>query len=211
MGLDWIVLAKEQNGLEINPTEVIGSRRANREDPEVMEELRRIWEDGNQLTKFEQFVDELVSREIPPIVIPFASEFEAAIPAVRSEAQFYGFRGKTIEPYCNRISEYAERNGYDMSWLYGTFNTQVDIEAAISLLQQILSEYRTTNTQITSLAEKYYRAWRRHDSAEAQRMEEAFETDPEIEDHVLELYSYFGAIDWLQFWSDKGFKIVAEY
>lgn len=65
MGLDWIVLAKEQDGLEINPTEVIGSRRANRDDPEVMKELRRIWEAGNQTTKFDQFVDELVSREIP--------------------------------------------------------------------------------------------------------------------------------------------------
>jgi hypothetical protein len=211
VGLDWIVLAKEQDGVEINPTDVIGSRRATRDDPEVLSELRRIWAAGDQANTFDQFVDELVSRDVPPVVILYGKGFEAAIPAVQAEVQFYGFRGKAIEPNRNRVSAFAERNGHDISWLYGEFATQTDIEKAINLLQRILSDYRREAVEITSLAERYYGTWRRRDSIEMQKIEQELKGDPDLEDHVLELYSFIGAIAWLQFWADKGFKIAADY
>lgn len=88
---------------------------------------------------------------------------------------------------------------------------QADIEAKIHLLQQILPNYRRENAEITSLAERHYGAWRRRDSAEAQKIEQTFQDDPETEEHVFELYSLFGAIDWLRFWADKGYKIAADY
>lgn len=211
MGLDWVVLAKERDGVEINPTEAIGAKRASRDDPEVMDELRRIWEAGDQSQPFDGFVEDAVSQVVPPIVVTFGSGFEAAIPAVRAEVQYYGFRGKAIEPKGNRVSAFAERNGHDLSWLYGDLESQGDIEAKIAQLVQIIDHYRRGNPDITSLAESYYHAWRQRNLAEMEKFEQAFESDPDAEDHLFELYAFFGVIDWLRFWSDKGFKIAADF
>ncbi|GAB5406967.1 MAG: hypothetical protein Aurels2KO_51980 [Aureliella sp.] len=211
MGLDLVVLAKEQHGVDINPTDVIGARRANRDDPQVMDELRRIWESGDQTATFDAFVDDVVSRDVPPIVIQYGDGFESAIPAVRAEVQYYGFRGKAIEPAGNRVSAFAERNGHDMSWLYGDLATQSDIESRIALLQRIIDEYRRENAEVTSTAEQCYQAWRRRDFAEYEKMKQSFRDDPETEQHVFEVFSFFGAIDWFRFWVDKGFTIAADY
>ncbi len=211
MGLDLVVLAKEHNGVDINPTDVIGARRANRDDRQVMDELRRIWESGDQATAFDNFVDNVASCDVPPIVIQYGDGFASAMPAVRAEVQYYGFRGKAIEPASNRVSAFAERNGHDMSWLYGELATQTEIESTIDLLQSILEDYRRENAEITSRAEQFYRAWRRREFAEHERLEQSFRDDPGTEEHIFELFAFFGAIDWLRFWADKGFTIAADY
>ena len=173
-----------------------------------MDELRRIWESGDQAATFETFVDDVVSRDVP---IQYGDGFESAIPAVRAEVQYYGFRGKAIEPAGNRVSAFAERNGHDMSWLYGELGTQAEIESKINLLQRILDDYRRENAEITSMAEQYYQAWRRRDFAEHEKIEQSFPDDPQTEEHVFELFSFFGAIDWFRFWAGKGFTIAADY
>ena len=211
MGLDLVVLAKEKDGVEINPTDAIGARRANRDDAQAMEALRRIWEAGDRAATFDAFVDDVVSREVPPIVILYGEDFESAMPAVRAEVQYYGFRGKAIEPAGNCVSAFAEQNGHDMSWLYGELNTQAEIESKIELLQSILDGYRGENAEITSIAEGYYQAWRQRDAAELEKLEQSFRNNPETAEHVFQLFSFIGAIDWFRFWVDKGFAIVADY
>jgi hypothetical protein len=211
MGLDLVIMAKQQYGIEINPTEVIGARRASRDDPEVMERLRTVWDAGDKASTFDEFVDELIAREFPPVVIHFGDGFEAAIPAVAAEGQYYGYRGKAIEPAGNRISAFAESNGHDLSWLYGKHGTKRVIESRINLLQRILDGYRDDNAEITTITEEYYHVWRRRDFAELEKLEQSFPDDPDSKDHIFELYSYFGAIDWFRFWADKGFAIAAEY
>ncbi|HEX2996883.1 MAG TPA: hypothetical protein VHP14_18825, partial [Anaerolineales bacterium] len=69
MGLDWVVLEKELNGVWVNPTEAIQARRATRKDAEVLAEMLFIWKSGDQSLSFEDFVEEAVSSEMPPVVI----------------------------------------------------------------------------------------------------------------------------------------------
>jgi hypothetical protein len=79
MGLDWVVLEKEQNGIMVNPTDIIKAKRATRDDAEVLVEMLSIWKAGNQSITFEDFVEDAVSSEIPPIIIPFGEGFQNAI------------------------------------------------------------------------------------------------------------------------------------
>ena len=207
MGLDLVVLAKGN----LNPTDAIGARRADRNDTQVMEELRRIWNAGDQTITFDAFVDDAVSGEVPPIVIAYGEDFESAKPAVQAEVQYYGYRGKSIEPGHNRVAVFAEDNGHDMSWLYGELVTQAEIESTIGMLQQTLDEYLAKNTEIAPSAREYYQAWLRRDAEEPEEIVQLFQDDPEAQEHVFELFSFFGVIDWLRFWADKGFIIKGDF
>ena len=73
MGLDWVVLEKVVDGKEINPTEVIGSKRACRDDSEVVNELRGIWEGGDYGKTFDEWLDELLVQEYPLAASLFSS------------------------------------------------------------------------------------------------------------------------------------------
>ncbi len=117
MGLDWVVLAREEGDAEINPTEVIGAVRASRGDPDVVAALREIWAQQQSDDTFEEFLDHVVNQDPPPIVLPYGSDLSDAMPAVRAEAQYYGFRGKALEPSLSRVSAAAERDGEDFGWL----------------------------------------------------------------------------------------------
>ena len=127
MGLDWVVLEKEQNGRMVNPTEVIQAKRATRDDAEVLVGMLSIWKSGDQSIAFEDFVEEAVSSEIPPIVIPFGEGFQNAIPAVQAEVQYYGYRAMVLETRLNCVSQFGERSGYDFSWIFGQLSTQDEI------------------------------------------------------------------------------------
>lgn len=211
MGLDWVILAKEVNRIEINPTEVIGAKRATRDDPLVVNELRLIWQDSDQAMTFDEFLTEVTSREIPPVVIPFGEGFQDAIPAVQAEVQYYGYRGKAIEPEFNCISEFAEQNGQDMSWIYGEMVAQSDIEEKINLLEGIFNRYKSIYPEIATAGEQYFLAWHQQRSVELDQIEQDLTNDIDKEKIVFEIFGFLGAIEWLRFWSDKGFKIVADF
>lgn len=211
MGLDWVVLAKEVNRVEINPTEVIGAKRATRDDPLIVNEMRLIWQDGDQTMTFDEFLTDTTSRDIPPILIPFGEGFQDAIPAFQSEVQYYGYRGKAIEPGLNCVSEFAEQNGYYMSWIYGEMATQSDIEERINSLEEIFNKYKSDYPEIASVGERYFLAWRQQQSAEVDQIEQDLEHDTDKEKIIFEIFGFLGAIEWLRFWSDKGFEIVADF
>lgn len=211
MGLDWVVLGKEADGAYINPTEIIGARRASRTDPEVMAEMLRIWESGDKEISFQNFVEDLVSREVPPIVIQYGDEFEGALPAVMAEAQYYGYRAKAIEPDLNRISVFAERSGIKMDWLYGNMENESEIRERIQLLEKILDLYRSENSAVVELAEKFFADWRHARKDALDNMDKYSGGDAETEEHLFEIFGFIGAIDWLRFWSDKGFAVAADY
>ena len=211
MGLDWVVLAKEVNEVEINPTEVIGAKRATRDDPHIVNEWRLIWQEGDQVMTFEEFLTDATSRQIPPIVIPFGEGFHDAIPAFQAEVQYYGYRGKVIEPELNCVSEFAEQNGYDMSWIYGEMATQSDIEERINLLEKIFNKYKFSHSKIASAGERYFLSWRQQQVTEVDHIEQELEHDADKEKIIFEIFGFLGAIEWLRFWSDKGFEIVADY
>jgi hypothetical protein len=168
MGLDWVVIAKEENGVEINPTEVLGAKRLEpgTKDPEVLSAVRQMYDDhlakleqqahtdskpgllkrifGAKETKkrvptFEEFINELTSHyEYPPVVVPFGEEAKEAIPKIPATEQYYGYRGQALLPDVNGISRFAENKGEDLSWMHQELKTQSEIEDKITILQKIL-------------------------------------------------------------------------
>jgi hypothetical protein len=212
MGLDWVVLEKEQNGFVVNPTEVIQAKRATREDAEVLAEMLSIWKSGDQSLSFEEFVEDTVSQEIPPVVIPFGDGFQDAIPAFQAEVQYYGYRGMVLESRINCISRFAEQSGYDFSWIFGELTNQNEIVGKIKELEQIYKSFQPANRDLILEGEKYYKAWRERNQDLQDKLEEAYLSKGESYwNDILSVYSFLGAIDWLRFWSDKGFIIAADY
>jgi len=211
MGLDWIVLGKEQNGVWVNPTEVIQAKRATRNDAEVLAEMLFIWKSGDQSLSFEDFVENAVSLETPPIIIQFGTGFEKAIPAVQAEVQYYGYRAKVIEPRLNCVSRFAEQAGYDFSWIFGQLATQNEIVGRIRELEQIYKSFQVASEELTSEGEKYYQAWREQNKDLQDELEQRNFDNAEYWEDVLSVYGFLGAIDWLLFWSDKGFTVAADY
>ena len=211
MGLDWVVLEKEQNGVLVNPTEAIQARRATRNDAEVLAEMLFIWKSGDQSLSFEDFVEEAVSSKIPPIVIEFGKDFQDAIPAVQAEVQYYGYRGMVLEPRLNCVSQFAEQSGYDFSWIFGQLTTQDEIIGKIKELEQIYESFQSANKELALEGEKYYRAWREQNKDLQDKLEQTHINNGEYWDDILSVYGFLGAIDWLRFWSDKSFTIAADY
>jgi hypothetical protein len=211
MGLDWVVLEKEQNGILINPTEVIKAKRATRDDAEVLVEMLSIWKSGDQSITFEDFVEDAVSNEIPPIIVPFGDGFQNAIPAVQAEVQYYGYRGMALEPRLNCVSRFAEQSGYDFSWIFGQLSTQDEIVGKIKELEQIYEAFQSANKNLALEGEKYYRAWREQNKDIQDKLEQAYLKNGEYWDDIISIYGFLGAIDWLRFWSNKGFTIAADY
>jgi len=212
MGLDWVVLEKEQNGILVNPTEVIQAKRATRNDAEVLAEMLSIWKSGDQLLSFEEFVEDAVSQEIPLVVIPFGDDVHNAIPAFQAEVQYYGYRGMVLEPRTNCISRFAEQSGYDFSWMFGELTTQDEIVGKIKELEQIYRNFQSANPELTLEGENYYQAWREQNQDLQDKLEETDHKKGESYwKDILSVYGFLGAIDWLRFWSDKGFTIAADY
>jgi hypothetical protein len=211
MGLDWVVLEKEQNGILINPTEVIKAKRATRDDSEVLVGMLSIWKSGDQSITFEDFVEDAVSNEIPPIIVPFGDGFQNAIPAVQAEVQYYGYRGMALEPRLNCVSRFAEQSGYDFSWIFGQLSTQDEIVGKIKELEQIYEAFQSANKNLALEGEKYYRAWREQNKDIQDKLEQAYLKNGEYWDDIISIYGFLGAIDWLRFWSNKGFTIAADY
>lgn len=212
MGLDWVVLEKVQNGVVVNPTETIQAKRATRDDAEVLAEMLSIWKSDNQSLSFEDFVEDAVSQEIPPIVIPYGNKFQDAIPAFQAEVQYYGYRGMVLEPRINCVSRFAEQSGYDFSWIFGELTTQDEIVGKIRELEQIYKSFQSAKDELALEGEKYYRAWRQQNQKLQDNLEQTYvnKGEPYWND-ILSVYSFLGAIDWLRFWSDKGFTIAADY
>ena len=212
MGLDWVVLEKEQNGVLVNPTETIQAKRATRNDAEVLAQMLSIWKSGDQSLSFEEFVEDAVSPEIPPVVIPFGNGFQDAIPAFQAEVQYYGYRGRVLESRINCISRFAEQSGYDFSWIFGELNTQDEIVGKIKELEQIYRSFLAANKELALEGEKYYRAWREQNKDLQDKLEDTYFNKGEAYwNDILSVYGFLGAIDWLRFWSDKGFTIAADY
>ena len=212
MGLDWVVLEKEQNGILVNPTEAIQPKRATRNDADVLAEMLFIWKSGDQSISFEDFVEDAVSLEIPPIVIPFGDGFQSAIPAVQAEVQYYGYRGMVLEPSINCVSRFAEQSGYDFSWIYGELTTQDEIVGKINELEQIYESFRSVNKELAAEGKKYYHCWREQNKDLQDKLDKTyFDKGASYWNDIQSIYGFLGAIDWLRFWSDKGFTITADY
>jgi hypothetical protein len=211
MGLDWVVLEKEQNGILINPTEVIKAKRATRDDAEVLVEMLSIWKSGDRSITFEHFVEDAVSNEIPPIIIPFGAGFQNAIPAIQAEVQYYGYRGMALEPRLNCVSRFADQSGYDFSWIFGQLSTQDEIVSKIKELEQIYEAFQSANKKLALEGEKYYRSWREQNKDLQDKLEQTYLKNDKYWDDIISIYGFLGAIDWLRFWSDKGFTIAADY
>jgi hypothetical protein len=211
MGLDWVVLEKEQNGIFINPTDVIKAKRATRDDAEVLAEMLSIWKSGDQSITFEDFVDDTVSNEIPPIIIPFGDGLQSAIPAVQAEVQYYGYRGMALESRLNCVSRFAEQTGYDFSWIFGQLSSQDEIVGKIKELEQIYEAFKSANKELALEGEKYYRSWREQNKDLQEKLEGIYLKKDKYWNDIISIYGFLGAIDWLWFWSDKGFTIAADY
>jgi hypothetical protein len=212
MGLDWVVLEKKQDGVLVNPTEAIQAKRATRNDADVLAEMLFSWKSGDQTLTFEDFVEDAVSLEIPPVVIPFGDGFQDAIPAVQAEVQYYGYRGMVLEPRLNCVSRFAEQSGYDLSWIFGQLTTHDEIESKIKELEQIYGLFQSANKELAFEGEKYYRSWREQKKDLQINLEQThFDRGESYWNDILSVYGFLGAIDWLSFWSDKGFTIAADY
>jgi len=210
MGLDWVVIAKQDGAREVNPTEAIGARRVDPADEEVMAILHDVWSEGDRAQPFADFVRGLAAQEVPPIVIPFGLGFEAALPAVRAEVQYYGYRGQALLPDGNRVLRQRQDAGWSSDTLYADMPDAAAIEARRLALAQALSAYAEANVSICALARRYYASFRAQDQAAGAAIEDEF-TDQDMADHVFEIFAVLGAIDWLAFWSDKGFRIAADH
>lgn len=211
MGLDWVLLEKEEDGVWVYPTETIQAKRATRNDAEVLAEMLFIWKSGDQSLSFEDFVENAVTLETPPIVIQFGEGYEDAIPAVQAEVQYYGYRAKVIEPRLNCVSRFAEQAGYDLSWIFGQLTCRAEILDKINELERIYESFQSTNKELTHEGEKYYRAWREQNKDLQDELEQRYFNNDTYWDDILSVYGFLGAIDWLRFWSDKGFTIAADY
>jgi hypothetical protein len=242
MGLDWIVLAKEEDGREVNPTEVLGVKRLERntQDPEILsvvqesyeqhlEQLRRkpldrpSWlgrilgrkAEAPRLPTLDEFVESILERsEIPPVVVPFGPDARGAVPEVVAEVQFYGYRGKALEPDCNGISRVAEQQGHDLSWLYGDFETREEIEEKIGLLKAMLAEFERAHPESLESARDELARLRDPSTPEEEKLRleiQSTEGNAESACTSMDLAAVEGAIRWLEFWADKGFKIAADF
>ena len=279
MGLDWVVLAYEEDGRYVDPTETIGAKRACRDDPEVVAELRRCWErgaptpaqskllekrdaqqrahaerrrrPGHKLASFfglvrepqfepvpqahesfEAYLDEVLASEVPPIVINFGKGCEDAVPVWQAYAQYYGFRAKALDSN-NLITEFGEARGVESSWMWGDMEDQSEIEAAIARLEQLIEALKAAKPDEFKAAEERLRRVRdAKDPEERERLDLEMGVFPEdflgqytaeemsaVQRRAREsggqlardLEAYYGAIKWLRFWSDKGFKIAADF
>ena len=161
MGLDWVVIAKEENGREINPTDILGVRRASKTDPEVVERLRELYSDRGERLSFDDWLDSLVTADPPPIVIPFGEDCRDAIPGVQAEVQYYGFRAKALEPEINRVSAFAVEDGRSLDWLWNDHDTTEQIDASVqqyAMDQKLTSAGTVTVALLTGGTDPYLRS-----------------------------------------------------
>jgi len=211
MGLDWVVIAKVKGGKEINPTDILGVKRASRSDSEVMEILRDIHTSREEQTDFDDWLDSLIAQDPPPIIIPFGPESRNAIPGIEAEAQYYGFRGKALEPKFNRLSTFAVSKGRSMEWIWEDQETEKEINASIRRLTSTLEEYSHLHPQPYKIAKQRFESWYSDDTEEVSTIDEKIASDPELQEQVIDIFAYLAAISWLTFWQDKGFVIVADF
>jgi hypothetical protein len=211
MGLDWVVIAKEENEREINPTDILGVRRASKTDPEVVERLRELYADRGEHLSFDDWLDSLVANDPPPIVISFGEDCRDAIPGVQAEVQYYGFRGKALEPDINRVSAFAVEDGRSLDWLWNDHDTTEQIDASVKWISDVLDAYNPSNQKAFDLAKRRFDAWRRQDTVAISKIDDETASDPDLEDHVFAIFAYLSARLWLSFWAGKGFRIAADY
>ena len=211
MGLDWVVIAKTVNGKEINPTEVFGAKRASKSDPEVVQKLREIHSARGERSPFDEWLHSLIEKEPPPIVISFGTDCRDAIPGVQAEVQYYGFRGKALEPEINKVSAFAVAEGRSMDWLWKDHDTADQIRDSIRWLSDILQTYSASHRRAYELAKRRFDSWRCEDIAEVAAIDGETSADANMEDEVFAIFAYLSAVLWLTFWQDKGFKIAADF
>ncbi len=178
-------------------------------------------------------MNEVLESDVPPIVIHFGEGFEDAIPEVIAEAQYYGFRAKALDDP-NPITVWAVQNGVvEESWMWGDMESRAEIEQAIIRLEQSIEEFKSAHPDEFAAAEERNRKLEQtEDPDERERLllemgvfveESLGKYSPEdfgaikrrAEETGARLSSdlepYYGAIKWLRFWSDKGFKIAADF
>ena len=211
MGLDWVVIAKQKDGKEINPTDILGARRASRSDIEVVEKLRMIHASRGEQTHFEDWLSSLLAQDPPPIVIPFGALCRDAVPGVQAEVQYYGFRGKALEPEINRLSVFSITNGNSIDWIWKGFETEEEIRNSIQRLSSTLEAYSILHPHPYEIAKRRFDSWHSEDVEGVAKIDQEIVSDFDMQDHVFEIFAYFAAILWLSFWQDKGFKITADF
>jgi hypothetical protein len=209
MGLDWVVLAREEGQDTVQPTEVLGAKRATDNDDDVINRLRDIWAGGEKGGQsFDEFLTTMRAQEVPPIVIGFGPDAQAAVPAVRAEGQYYGFRAQALDPQSNSLSAWAAKHGQGFNWLYQPMAGESQINEGVQELAHVLGQFRSAQPDIAALGDQYYTAW------QSRQRDEELERQvvkPELQELVFDVFAYLGAIAWLTFWSTKGFKIAPEY
>jgi hypothetical protein len=211
MGLDWVVIAKEKDGKEINPTDILGAKRASRFDSEVVGKLRDIHTSRGERSDFDDWLSSLIAQDPAPIVIPFGPEYRDAVPGVQAEVQYYGFRGKALETEINRLSEFAVAKGNSMDWIWQDLDTEDKIKSSIQKLTSTLEAYSALHPRPYNIAKQRFDSWRSEDLEGVNKADQEIASDADMQDHVFEIFTYLAAILWLSFWQDKGFKIAADF
>jgi hypothetical protein len=116
-----------------------------------------------------------------------------------------------LEPRLNCVSQFGEQSGYDFSWLFGQLSTQDEIISKIKELEQIYEAFQSANNELAIQGEKYYRSWCEQNKELQDELEKTYLDNGKYWDDIISIYGFLGAIDWLKFWSDKGFTIAADY
>ena len=131
------------------------------------------------------------------------------------------------------ITEFGEARGVESSWMWGDMEDQSEIEAAIARLEQLIEALKAAKPDEFKAAEERLRRVRdAKDPEERERLDLEMGVFPEdflgqctaeemsaVQRRAREsggqlardLEAYYGAIKWLRFWSDKGFKIAADF
>ena len=214
MGLEWVVRATRKDGVSRLPTDVLGARRADRSDPEVLAEMRRFWQqEAFREFPFDTFVDRAMAKEPPPIVIRYGAEQRAAIPYAPAMVQYYGYRAKALEPHYNGVTARAGERGFGFEWLYDDLLFERQIRAAIGRLRELVAMEEVEAPELVGAARSFWSdVWLTTVNCATGEVATSLRCERE-EDLVRmsDILCVIGAASWLEFWLGKGFPIVADY
>lgn len=222
MGLDWCVMPKVENGVEVQATSVIGARRLSPDDPETIAAYRAIWQ---------SWQDRMPKRH--PIV--------AAVIGYRKLKRMLGLSSR---PVTHGLPEFEEWRGPFEEVLQRGYARKPPIivipcspEGAAGIPRNIAAvQYFGFRGQQLESRFNEITAWLEEDPSSPDEEEEilqrAFENrspgqmltlaaalervlaayqaaHPEPDAESVEVYE--DAIRWLRFWGSRGFGFVADY
>lgn len=199
MGIDWVVLDKEENGRTIDPWMTLGARRLDLQDPETVAAFRAIydhrlslvdpptvrkwWQFGAAEPKerrafreywsrpFQAVLADAAAEKPPPVMIECAPGNEDGLAAICGAARTCDFRGNELREEFNAV---VREMGLDDTPFWNDMSI-AEMRQVADDLEAALARYRAETT----------------------------ERDAESEETVV------AGVRWLRYWAGKGHAVTA--